>query len=302
MGNLFLIIIFLAIGILLQGLSMLPSTTAKYLNTYLIYIVLPTLSFRFIPDIVIDSTLLMPVSSAWISFGLSWSLFGTLGKVYQWDRSLTGCLIITAGLANTSFVGFPIVNALYGDEALKIALIIDQAGSFIIVSSVAIIVASIYSKEKKRKRDISRKILTFPPFISFVLAIMMNLLSLNLPAQLDMVFEWIGQTLTPLALIAVGLQLKVNFQAIKSTYLWFGLTFKLLIAPLVIFILYGIILKADGLVFEVSVIEMAMAPMITGSIIAISHDLKPKLASLLVGVGIPLSFLSIGVWYWIVSL
>ncbi|MCH7401546.1 AEC family transporter [Belliella kenyensis] len=302
MGNLFLIIIFLAIGVLLQSLKMLPSSSAKYLNNYLIYIVLPTLSFRFIPDTVIDSTLLMPISTAWISFGLSWSLFGTLGKVYLWDRSLTGCLIITAGLANTSFVGFPIVNALYGEEALKTALIIDQAGSFIIVSSIAIIVASIYSKEKKRKRDVSKQILTFPPFISFVLAIMMNLLSLHLPAQLDFAFEMIGQTLTPVALIAVGLQLKVNFQALKSTYLWLGLGFKLVLAPMVIYILYGIILKADGLIFEVSVIETAMAPMITGSIIAISHDLKPKLASLLVGVGIPLSFLSIGIWYWIVSL
>jgi predicted permease len=44
-----------------------------------------------------------------------------------------------------------------------------------------------------------------------------------------------------------------------------------------------------------------MAPMITGSIIAITHDLEPKLASLLVGVGIPLSFVTLGIWYFLIG-
>lgn len=301
MDKLFLILIFLLLGLLLQRVKLLPHQTAQYLNKYLIYLVLPMLSLRLIPEISLDSSLLMPASVAWISFGLSWLLFGSLGRIYRWSSSLTGCLIITAGLANTSFVGFPIVQALYGEEALKIALIIDQAGSFIIVSSLAIIVASIHAKEKSRKRDISRKILTFPPFTFFVLALVMNLSGLRVPSELDFFIDLVAMTLTPVALIAVGLQLKVNFQAIKSTYLWLGLGYKLVIAPLVMLLLFGWILGAEGLAFQVSVIEMAMAPMITGSIIAITHDLEPKLASLLVGVGIPLSFATVGVWYWILG-
>jgi malate permease and related proteins len=301
MGKLFLIIIFLLAGILLQKIRFLPAATAKYLNNYLIYFVLPVLALRYIPEITLNSGLLMPISAAWIAFGVSWLIFSSLGKIHAWDRSLTGCLIITAGLANTSFVGFPIINALYGEEGIKIALIIDQAGSFIIVSSVAIIVAAIYSKEKKRKRDISKKILTFPPFIFFSIAMWMNLLEWGVPEQLHEIFEWIGKSLTPVALIAVGLQLKVNLSAMKSRYLWLGLGYKLVIAPLIIFAIFGLILQAEGLIFKVSVIEMAMAPMITGSIIAISHDLMPKLASLFVGVGIPLSFLTIGIWYLILG-
>ena len=68
-----------------------------------------------------------------------------------------------------------------------------------------------------------------------------------------------------------------------------------------ILILFREIFKLEGLILDISVIETAMAPMITGSIIAISYDLEPKLASLLVGVGIPLSFLTIGLWYWYLS-
>jgi predicted permease len=107
--------------------------------------------------------------------------------------------------------------------------------------------------------------------------------------------------LTPVALTAVGLQVKVSPDAFKSNFLWFGLGYKLVFIPLVILILFKYIFNLKGLILQVSVIEAAMAPMITGSIIAITHDLEPKLASLLVGVGIPLSFLTIAIWYFILG-
>jgi predicted permease len=45
-----------------------------------------------------------------------------------------------------------------------------------------------------------------------------------------------------------------------------------------------------------------MAPMITGSIVASQYGLKPKLSSMMVGIGIPLSFLTIGFWYWVLKM
>jgi predicted permease len=47
--------------------------------------------------------------------------------------------------------------------------------------------------------------------------------------------------------------------------------------------------------------QSAMAPMITASILASNYGLKPKLSSMMVGVGIPLSFLSLAFWYWILQ-
>lgn len=301
MLQILLIPAFLLLGILLQNIQKLPPNLPNILNNYLIYIVLPALALKYLPFIDLQIELALPVSSAWISFGLSWLLFGSLGKYFQWSNALTGCLIITAGLANTSFVGIPIVRALYGEEAVKIALLIDQGGSFILVSSIAVIVASIYSEGKKRKRDITRKILTFPPFIFFILAIIMNLSQIKTPDILSLPLELIALSLTPVALTSVGLQVKINWPAIRNPYLWAGLGYKLLLIPLLILLLFKYFFRLEGLLLQVSVIEAAMAPMITGSIIAISHQLEPKLASLLVGVGIPLSFLTIGAWYWILS-
>ncbi|PSL04458.1 AEC family transporter [Cecembia rubra] len=301
MTQILLIPAFLLLGILLQKIKNLPTTLPKLLNNYLIFIVLPALALKYLPIIELQLELVLPITSAWITFGLSWLIFGSLGKFFHWRNSLTGCLIITAGLSNTSFVGIPIVRALYGDEAVKIALLIDQGGSFILVSSIAVIVASIYSEEKKRKRDITKKIVTFPPFIFFILAITMNLTNITPPEFLSIPLDIIALSLTPVALTSVGLQVKVSLPAIKNPYLWTGLGYKLLFIPFFVLILFKYLFQLDGLVLQVSVIESAMAPMITGSIIAISHGLEPKLASLLVGVGIPLSFVTIAGWYWVLA-
>lgn len=300
MSNIAIIILFLLLGVSMQRIKQIPERLPHYLNSYLIYLVLPALALRHLPEVALEPNLLLPIASAWISFALSWLIFGTIGKKLNWGDAVTGCLIIVSGLANTSFVGFPIIGALYGAEGLKIALLIDQAGSFIIVSSIAIIVASIYATSKKRKRDITRKIITFPPFLFFMLAITMNLLNWSLPSWLDGMLSVFTVTLTPVALTAVGLQVKINPSALKSQYLWIGLGYKLVLIPLVIYILFSKVFGLDGIMLEVSVLEAAMAPMITGSIIAITHQLEPRLASLLVGVGIPLSFLTVGIWYWII--
>jgi len=80
------------------------------------------------------------------------------------------------------------------------------------------------------------------------------------------------------------------------------LFFKLMLTPLFFLILYRFILKGDGLIVEVSIMESAMAPMITGAILASSYGLKPKLSSMMIGIGIPLSFLTLAFWYWILQI
>ena len=304
MPNILLIFTALLLGIFLQRIPDFPDNAPKTFNAYLIYIVLPAIALLYIPRIAISTELILPVLVAWIGFFMSWAFFSQLGKIKKWDRGTTGCLIITAGLANTSFIGIPIIEALYGAEGLKIAILIDQPGSFILVSSFAIIVGSIYSNKKSRKRDITKSILLFPPFMFFMIALGMNLLGVQASGVAEHILESFTLTLTPIALLSVGLQTKLNFGEIKDPALWYGLAFKLIVTPFVIYVVYGLIL-GDGpmeqLIYKVSVLEAAMAPMIAGSIIAISYGLNPRLASLMIGIGIPLSFITLFGWYLLVG-
>ncbi|RKS02105.1 hypothetical protein C8C84_1806 [Flavobacterium sp. 102] len=301
MDNILLVFLCLIMGLGMQRIAAFPKNGHLALNQFVIYIALPALALYYIPKVRISTDLLYPLGVAWIGFLLSFVFFYFIGKKMGWPNRLIGCLIITAGLGNTSFVGFPIIQALYGDEGLKTAIIVDQTGSFVVMTTLGIITAGIFAKGDPNRSEIVKKILLFPPFIAFVLACVMNLLQLDFIDQFQTVFLKLGATVTPVALIAVGLQLKIERDSQHWKFLRLGLLFKLIITPAVFVLLYKVILGGDGLVVDVSIMESAMAPMITGAILASNYGLKPKLSSMMVGIGIPLSFISLAFWYFILT-
>ncbi|HCJ51694.1 MAG TPA: transporter, partial [Gallionella sp.] len=108
----------------------------------------------------------------------------------------------------------------------------------------------------------------------------------------------LGDTLAPLALLSVGLQLRLGHVAEHKRNLALGLGFKLILAPLAIFLLYVPLLGASGQAIQVTLFEAAMPPMITAAIVATEHDLDPPLANLMVAVGLILSFFTLTAWWW----
>lgn len=299
MDSIILLFLCLIIGFALQRVKAFPANSHQILNQFVIYISLPALALFYIPKIEISTKLLFPLGIAWLGFLLSFLFFSALGSYFKWSRKLIGCLILMGGLGNTSFVGFPVVEALYGKQGLETAIIVDQPGSFVVMATLGIIVASLYSRGTPNPKEIVSKILFFPPFIAFFMAVLMNVLKFDFADSLQLVFQRLGSTVTPIALVAVGLQLKVDRNSKHWNFLALGLFFKLLITPAFFYVLYKIILKGKGIEVDVSIIEAAMAPMITAAILASSYGLKPKLSSMMIGIGIPLSFLTLAFWYWI---
>ncbi|AWI27229.1 AEC family transporter [Flavobacterium pallidum] len=302
MENILLIFICLFLGLMLQRVKQMPAQAYKVLNQFIIYVSLPALALYYIPKIVLGTQLLYPLGVAWIGFGFSFLFFSMLGIWLKWPRKLTGCLIIVSGLGNTSFVGFPVIQALYGEQGLQTAIIVDQPGSFVVMATLGIITAMFFSGNKPDFRTIAMKILIFPPFVAFALASLMNVSKFDFPDVLQLVLQKLGATVTPIALVSVGLQLAIDFKSRHWRFLSLGLFFKLFLTPALFFILYRCFFSAKGLAIDVSIMEAAMAPMITGAILASSYGLKPKLSSMMIGIGIPLSFLTLCFWYWVLTL
>ena len=301
MENILLLFLCLLVGVMLQKVPQFPKNAYQSLNQFVIFVSLPALALYYIPKIAISLALLYPLGIAWLGFGLSFLFFYSIGTYLKWSKKLIGCLILTGGLGNTSFVGFPIIEALYGAEGLKTAIIVDQPGSFVVVTTLGILVASSFSRGNLSGSEILMRILKFPPFIAFVVAIIANLVSFDFPNTFQSAFLRIGNTVTPVALVAVGLQLKIDVKSKHWSFLTLGLFFKLILMPAFFFFLYRIILGGKSLEIDVSILESAMAPMITGAILASNYGLKPKLSSMMLGIGIPLSLITLGIWYWILN-
>lgn len=298
MSNLCMILLCLLLGIFFRRFQILKEGSHFTLNAIILHVPLPALILLNVPRIQWSASLFAVTLTPWLFFFFAWFFFSQLGKSLAWKKSLIGCLILTAGLGNTSFVGFPIIEALYGKEGLKLAILYDQPGTFLIVSSFGILVASFFSDQKLSASAMVRRVLTFPPFLSFAVALILGLATFSWPETVNSILERLSLLLTPLALISVGLQLKLGDIKTELRPLTWGLGFKLFVTPFLAFSLWKL-MGLDSTTFDVIVMEAAMAPMITAAIVAQTYELEPKLAGLMVGLGVPLSFFTLGFWYFV---
>ncbi len=301
MSNLILLFLCIVLGFVLRKVKIFPENGHLALNAFVINISLAALCLYYIPKIQVDFQLIFPVAIAWLNIFLALLFFTFIGKKLGWKKTLTGAVIMCAGFGNTSFVGIPVINALFGNEGLKTVMLVDQPGSFVALSTVGIAVVNFYSGSHSSAKEIFKKIIKFPPFITFVVAVLLNVFQISVPEVMDDVFSKLGATTVPLALVSVGSQLRFENPANYAKPLLIGLIFKLILFPLFIFTLYFLILKQKGEVIEISIMEAAMAPMITAAILASSHHLESKLCNLFIGIGIPSSFLTLAFWYFILQ-
>lgn len=301
MANILLLIICLALGIIFRKTKFLPDNSHIVLNNILIYVCLPALALLYVPELKISTKIIFPLSAAWITFGLAVLFFIFIGKIFKLEQNSIGALILTGGLCNTAFIGYPVLLALFGEEGLKVGVLVDQTGSFVILSTAGIIVASVYSHGEIHYKSIFKKIFSYPSFVAFILGIIMNIFGLRFEGVLKELLVKIGSPLPFLALISVGFQLNFSFKQLPIKELSFGLLYKLILAPLVIYILFFIIFNEKSIDTQGSLMQMAMSPMIMGAILASDFNLNPKLANLMVGIGIPLSYFTIIFWYFIIK-
>ncbi len=299
MANIILLAICLLAGIGLKKTGRFPAATPAALNGFIIHISLPALAILHIHNMKVDTSLALTAAMAWILFGIAWGLFSIVGKLFKLDRQTMGALILVAGLGNTSFVGLPMIEAYFGKEYLGVGIIADQLGSFMVLSTLGILVATMCSSGDITPRQMARKVLMFPPFQALILAFILK--PIAFPVWAVSILEKLGGTLTPLALVSVGFQLSFGGMEEEFKALATGLAYKLLLGPAMIYLLYVTMLGTTGKVIQVTIFEAAMAPMITAGIIAIDHDLRPKLVGLLVGIGIPLSFVTLYFWHKFLS-
>lgn len=297
MNNLLLLILCFIAGMLLRRFKRMPDNAPATLNSFIIHISLPALTLLYIHQLKLSGDVLLTGLMAWLVFGLSAGFFWLIGRWLKLPRATTGALILVGGLGNTSFFGLPMVEAFYGKEGLTTAIIADQLGSFFALSVLGITVAGLYSSGRPTAAQIAKRIALFPPFISLLIALL--LIPVEYADWFSVLLKRLGDTLAPLALLSVGLQLRLGHIMGNARNLALGLSFKLILAPLAIYLLYVQLLGAHGTSIQVTLFEAAMPPMITAAIVASEHDLDPPLVTLMVAVGLVVSFFTLSGWWWL---
>ncbi len=300
MENFILILCYLILGMLARRIPKFSADTPAVLNAFVLYIALPALILQKIPALTFSSALLIPAIMPWALLLLVVAVVLLLSKMFGWSREVTAAMLIVLPLGNTSFLGFPMIEAFFGGDHLPYALIYDQAGSFVALATYSTILAAAFSPtaEKATLQSVSLKILTFPPFLALVLALLLK--NVSYPPLLQLFIDNLAQTLVPLIMVAVGFTLRFSLGEERLSPLISGLLLKLLLMPLVAYSAC-LLLGLEGKAVTVSVFEAAMPPMISAGAIAIMAGLAPRLVSNLIGFGLLLSFITLPLWYWLLQ-
>lgn len=289
MDNFLIIFICLIAGFLIRKYTDLPKDAYKAVNMWILYIALPAVALKYVPYINWNKDLILPILTpliVWSGAYLYVSFYSVKKKLNVINRAT---LIITCGLCNTSFLGFPMISAYFGDQNLIIAVIIDQI-NFLVFASLGLIVAlKANSNGSIKISDVIKKVLKFPPFIGFISALILpNIIDFS---SFSTTVDKLANTVSPLALFSIGLQLNISEFKDELDNLYAGLFYKLLLAPILVY-LFAYILNVKGNIFGVSVFESAMPTLVSSYLIIDEYNLNTKLANLMIGLGILICFIS----------
>ena len=300
MTNLAVLGIYLLIGLVIKRAGKFPDNTAQVLNLYVIYAALPGVIFTKIPSLQFSTDLLIPVIIPWVLLCISAVFIYAVGRLLGWSRSIIGALLICVPLGNTSFFGFPMIEAFYGSDAILYGLLYDRFGSFFGLAIYSTVIIALFADgaEGETARPsvlaIGKKIILFPPFIALVIALFIK--DLQYPPIFAELVQSLAVTLVPVIMVAVGFQLKFRLPKGSKTPLFVGLVTKLLLMPLItIGLLWAFGFESQ--LVQVTVFESAMPPMITAGAVAIMAGLAPSLAAAMVGYGILFAFVSLPLFY-----
>lgn len=300
LDNFFLILIYLCIGMLARRIPKFTDDTPVVLNAFVLYIALPALILQKIPALTFSTALLIPAVVPWILLLIVVATVLLLSRIFGWSREITAALLIVLPLGNTSFLGFPMIEAFFGGDHLPYALIYDQVGSFVALATYSTILAAAYSPsaEKATLKSMSLKIVTFPPFLALMLALLLR--NFSYPPLFQALIDNLAATLVPLIMVAVGFTLRFSLGGERLSPLLSGIAIKLVMMPLLVYVgCYA--LGLEGKAVTVSVFEAAMPPMISAGAIAIMAGLAPRMVANLVGFGLLVSFITLPLWYWLLQ-
>ena len=291
-------LILLVAGNIMRRLPLFPADTDRSLNLYVIYGALPALILTQVPKLSLSSDLLLPVLMPWAVVVFSGALIWLICRVLRWSREVTGALLLMVPLGNTSFLGIPMVEQFFGSSGVPYAILYDQFGSFLALTTYGTFILALYGEgEKPSPLKIVQKIILFPPFIALAFALVLH--GVLFPEWLEKMLAMTAGSLVPVVLVAIGFQVRLRMPLAELLPFGVGLSVRLLVTPLVFSVVcYG--LGMSGPALQVSLFETAMPPMVTAGALASIAGLKPRLTSALVGFGILASFVTLPfIYQWI---
>jgi len=296
--DLLMLYFFLVLGFLLSRLGWFTERHLGWLNKIIVTLFIPALTIHHLPKTVIEVETIWLSATPFIIFlsALVYVKLISSTLVNDMPRTTQGALVMTSGIGTVSFVGFPVIELLYGEVGLSYAIVASVSGTFLVLNTLGIFTALKFSSERVNASYFFVEAIKFPPFLAFVFSIIYFGLGGTLPSVLNSGLAAISLAFPPIALITLGTQLRFNDENLDLGVLCLGVLFKLIFAPLLVYVLFFHILGITSLIAKVCVLLAGVGAMHASSVMAIDLGLDQKISRLMPSITVPLSIPLLVFW------
>lgn len=208
----FLISLFIILlGYLMKRIGKLEEESGKSLAMVVINVTLPALILSTIPSLNLDPSLFLGTI---IAFIFSVFMMFLSKHIFRNERYKAEAVMNSLGF-NIGLFAYPIIEALFGGEGIKTIVMFDFGNAFI-VFGITYIICYQYSERQKHeplnKLRILKLFLGSLPFMSYIVALLLNLLNISLPGVSKDVVEVLAKANMGLVLLVLGLNLNFSFE------------------------------------------------------------------------------------------
>ncbi|HIU25260.1 MAG TPA: AEC family transporter [Candidatus Copromorpha excrementigallinarum] len=256
-----LIMIFLLIipGFFFKKRDILSEEQNSGINSIVVNITWPCLvidamQMEFSMEILKDCSFILIVCL--IVFAVLLLISFPFAKLIRLSKSKQYLTVFMLLFANTGFIGIPVIRALYGNDAIFYAAIIELIND-VLIFTIGIMMIQMSAGASLR---INFRQFLNPGLIGVIIGLLLFLLRVELPDVIGGSIEMIGNATTPLTMFVIGFQLGgLKLKDVVSDWQVYAVCFvKLLIVPLLALVLLKLWVGEFSLLEKVLIIDFAM--------------------------------------------
>lgn len=287
------------IGVILAKVSILTADVRKKLSSMLIYVIAPlyvikSFQLEYSDEILETMGIVAAIAFFIILLGLG------LGRLLWKNKDTKKAQVLThaSGFMNCAFIGFPIINSIYGEIGILYASVYVLAFQ-IFLWTLGVMIFS--GKTGKWYKSFLQ-----PGIIGVIIGLILFVFQIKLPVFLYNSFDMVGSMTPPLAMLIIGAFLSEIdiIHSLKDFPTYVVAFFRLIFAPALVL---GILMllgfrPADGVFFGAAVILAGMPSATNTVLFATTYDANAKYSASVVAISTMISIVTIPLWLYVINL
>jgi malate permease and related proteins len=269
----------------------------QQLNRVVLWVTLPVLVFDTVRRAPVGIDVVqIPMVAAIGMGGTAVAAWLLLVRLYGRTAD-TGGLVLAASAGSVSFLGIPIVRALFGPEEARIAVYFAVLNVPLALFSASLIRGGIDRSTRASGsmvgsllsvgRQAGRQFFALPATWALIGGLMLH--SVAMPASLESAMQVVSFSVAPTVMLALGMALRFDRSSAPYRMALPAVAIKLAISPLIVFAC-GSLLGLSGVPLAIVSLQGAMPTQVLSVVIAERYRLNARLVGLTLAMNTALAF------------